>query len=141
MYGSIPDWGLFMTALFTIGFSFYEYFGYKNKETNKLLSQLNKRYVENENVQKVVKYLRQIEPDKEPPSVYQIELFLRFFEELGLYLDKKSIKPEEVDSFFGYYLKELYQSVKGKELLKKLNKEEEGWKHLNICKEKLGITV
>ena len=97
--------------------------------------------MENEKVQKVVKYLRKIEPEKEQPSVYELELFLRFFEELGLYLGKSSIKPKEVKSFFGYYLQELYESEKGKDLLKKLNKEDEKWTYLLICKKKLGITT
>ena len=114
--------------------------GYKEKEYNKLLSQLNKRYVSNKDVQDVVQYLRIVDPENKVPSTYQLELFLRFFEELGLYLKTKSIKVTDVDSFFGFYLKQLYTSDKGKILLKKL-KDDNEWENLKVCKEKLGITL
>ncbi|MBR0117641.1 MAG: hypothetical protein IJM04_10220 [Prevotella sp.] len=140
MFGSIADWGLLITAIITIIYTHQEFMGYKEKEYNKLLSQLNKRYVSNKDVQDVVQYLRIVDPENKVPSTYQLELFLRFFEELGLYLKTKSIKVTDVDSFFGFYLKQLYTSDKGKILLKKL-KDDNEWENLKVCKEKLGITL
>ena len=140
MFGSIPDWGLLLTAIITVIYTHREFIGYKEKEYNKLLSQLNKRYVGNEAVQVVVRYLRIIDSDDAEPTTNELELFLRFFEELGLYLKKGSVKVEDVESFFGFYLKQLYTSDKGKKLLKKM-KDDDKWENLEICKKKLGITT
>ena len=48
--------------------SWFEYQSYKRKENNKLLSQLNRRYTGNDDIQTVVRYLREIEPDNAPPE-------------------------------------------------------------------------
>ena len=82
----IIDLLILIVALAAFVLSLYELHSYKQKETNKLLSQLNQRYLANNDLQTVVKYLREINPDDTEPSEYQVELFLRFFEELNVYL-------------------------------------------------------
>ena len=74
MFGSIADWGLLITAIITIIYTHQEFMGYKEKEYNKLLSQLNKRYVSNKDVKDVVQYLRIVDPENKVPSTYQLEL-------------------------------------------------------------------
>lgn len=77
--------GILIVAIAAFVFSLFELRSHKTKEDNKLLSQLNKRYLESEDIQIVVKYLRVTEPSIHQPNAYQIDLFLRFFEELGVY--------------------------------------------------------
>ena len=110
--------------------SIIELRSYKQKENNKLLSQLNQRYLANDNMQAVVKYLREIKPTIEKPSPYQIELFLRFFEELGVYLRHNDQLLLDFYIFFNYYFKQLYESEKGKELLNDINHEDEKLEYL-----------
>jgi hypothetical protein len=114
-----------------------EYLSHKQTEYHKLLSQLNKRYVCNEDMQDVVRYLRDKEPSNKQPSLYQLEVFLRFFEELGLYMKTDSIKTEDVDRFFGFYLRQLYSSLRGKALLEQLGEEENDLELLQLVKIKL----
>ena len=81
-------------------------------------------------VQLVVKYLSKTGPTTEVPTDYQTELFLRFFEEVGVYLQSRSIKPKPVEQLFGYYLKEIFTSAKGKELLKACKYKDSDWEYL-----------
>ncbi len=91
-------------------------------------------------MQAVVKYLRDKEPEGDYISLYQLEVFLRFFEELGLYMETNSLKTKDVDNFFGYYLRQLYTTAKGKELLQRLGAEEEKkLTLLQVVKQKLNI--
>lgn len=71
--------------------------------------------------------------------MYQLEVFLRFFEELGLYMETNSLKTADVDIFFGFYLRQLYTTAKGKELLQRLGEEEKKLDLLQIVKQKLNI--
>ena len=115
-------------------FSWIEIHSHKEKENNKLLSQLNKRYLENEDIQMVVRYLREIDADPKMPRPYQTELFLRFFEELGLYMKNYNLPKNAVKNFFEFYLKRMYTTERGKELLVNINYDERKWIFLNIYK-------
>lgn len=117
--------------------SWFEFRSHKQKENNKLLSQLNQRYISNQDIQTVVRYLREIDPDNTSPRPYQTELFLRFFEELGVYLRNNNLPAKDVDHFFGFYLKRIYECERGKQLLAKINNEEKDWEYLNDYKEKV----
>jgi hypothetical protein len=116
-----------------------EYNSHKMTEYNKLFSQLNRRYEKNENMQTVVKYLRDKEPSNDIPSLYQFEVFLRFFEELGLYMKAGSLNSDDVDDFFGYYLRQLYTTPRGEKLLSLLGDEEKQLELLQTVKNKLNI--
>ena len=71
----------------------------------------------------VVKYLRKKDPSNDKPNAYQVELFLRFFEELGLYLNTKSIKKKDVKEFFGFYFNQYETTERGKLLKVKIDNE------------------
>ena len=130
---------ILIVALAAFILSIRELRSYKQKENNKLLSQLNNRYLENKDMQAVVKYLRDIKPEGDEPSAYQVELFLRFFEELYVYLRYDGLEPDDVRKFFNYYLERLYHSERGKKLLEKINHEDEKLDYLNGYKDKIGF--
>lgn len=134
---NIADCVLAIMAIIAGVVSWFEYRSHKQKENNKLLSQLNKRYISNEHIQAVVKYLRKIDADDSKPKPYQTELFLRFFEELGVYLRNNNLPKEDVVNFFGYYLDRMYETDRGKDLLAQIENEERGWKYLNEYKAKV----
>lgn len=126
-------------AIIAVWQTWKEYRSHKQTEYHKLFSQLNRRYERNADIQDVVKYLRNKEPYGEKPSMYQLEVFLRFFEELGLYMDTNSLETNDVDKFFGYYLRQLYTTSNGRLLLEELGEEEKKLDLLQIVKTKLKI--
>lgn len=135
----IIDLLILIVALAAFVLSLYELHSYKQKETNKLLSQLNQRYLANNDLQIVVKYLREIKPDDTEPSEYQVELFLRFFEELNVYLRHGNLDPDDVKTFFNFYFDRLYHSERGKYLLDKIKHEDKNLDYLNGYKSKIGF--
>ena len=135
----IIDLLILIVALAAFVLSLFELHSYKQKETNKLLSQLNKRYLESNDLQTVVKYLREIDPDDIEPSAYQVELFLRFFEELNVYLRHGNLKPDDVKIFFNFYFDRLYHTERGQKLLNKIYHEDRTLKYLDGYKEKIGF--
>lgn len=135
----IADCILAIMAIIAGAVSWFEYKSHKQKENNKLLSQLNRRYVNSEDIQSVVRYLREVGADDTKPTPYQTELFLRFFEELGVYLRDNDNLKDDFDNFFGFYLKRMYQTDRGKELLAAINNEEESWEYLHEYKTRVGF--
>jgi hypothetical protein len=57
MVGSIAEWILAIMAIVAGIISWKEYKSRKQKENNKLLSQLNRRYINNEDIQTVIRFL------------------------------------------------------------------------------------
>ncbi len=112
-------------AILAGAISYYEYITHKRKDEKELFSRLNMHYEKNSDIQAVIMYLRKQEPYGDEPDLYQLEIFLRFFEELGLYIKDKSISVDKVDIFFSYYLRELYEKERGKNLLLKFGHEQE----------------
>lgn len=129
--GYVIDFCLLLVAIMAACISYKELQSHKIKEDNKLLSQLNKRYLESEDVQVVVKYLRKKEPSNLIPTACQIDLFLRFFEELGVYLKSGSLKRDDVLSFFGYYFYRFDKCRCGLKLKNKIDNEDEKLDYLN----------
>lgn len=128
---------LAIMAIIAGAISLYEYKRHKQQENNKLLSQLNKRYINSKDIQTVVRYLRNIDADDTKPTAYQTELFLRFFEELGVYMRDNVDLKDDFKNFFGFYLKQMYSKDRGKELLAAINYEEEEWDYLKEYKKKV----
>ena len=116
--------GLLIVAVVAVVVSIIQLKNHNDKENNKLLSQLNNRYLNSEEIQTVVKYLRDNESSNVVPTAYEIELFLRFFEELGLYLNTKSIKKKDVKEFFGFYFNQYETTERGKLLKAKIDNED-----------------
>lgn len=129
--------GILFVAVVAVMISIVEIRIHKRKEDRKLFSQINDRYVNNKDVQTVVRYLRDFDSDDTIPSSYQVELFLRFFEELGLYLQTKSIKAKDVYCFFYYYFDKFENTPKGKELSEKIKQNHKLWKYLNVYRDKM----
>lgn len=130
--------GLLIVAIIAVVVSIIQLRNHNNKENNKLLSQLNNRYLGSKEVQKVVKYLRNIEPLNVVPEAYEIELFLRFFEESGMYLNTKSIKKEDVKQFFDYYFEQFDKCPKGEILKEIIKNEDKEWPYLNLYRKEMG---
>lgn len=139
--GTWIDFGILIVAIVAAAFSFREIQSNNVAERNKLLSQLNRRYLNSNDIQVVVKYLRQNAPSDVKPSPYQIDMFLRFFEELGVYLKKKTLAPSDVKNFFHYYLERFYSSDRGTQLRNDINNEELDWPYLNDYKSILPIDI
>lgn len=91
-----------VVAFLAVIISWYQYQLYKDRERSKVFSYLNERYLGSEDVQAVVKYLSKTAPTPDVPDDYRTELFLRFFEEVGVYLESKSLEPKPVEQLFGY---------------------------------------
>ena len=127
---------LSVCTFISVIYVYIQYKSYKKKEEYELFSDLNKRYQDNDDIQTVIKYLRDNEYEDVQPTVYQLEIFLRFFEELGMYMQSNSIDTLNVEKFFLYYLEKLYTSERGMRLLEKLNGEDNELTYLNTLKEK-----
>ena len=138
--GNIIDFCIMVVAIIAACISYKEWYSHKTKEYNKLLSQLNERYINNKDIQTVVKYLRYTEPSDSQPDAYQIDLFLRFFEELGVYLENNSIKKEDVRNFFNYYIEQFFKP-EGRGKLLRLRSEYNKWDlhYLETYKKIMGI--
>lgn len=129
--------GLLIVAVIAVLVSIYEIQVHKRKEDRKMFSQLNERYVNNKDIQAVVRCLRDFDPEDTEPSSYQVELFLRFFEELGLYLETNSINAKDVHEFFDYYFDRFESTPIGNGLAEKIKQNHKSWKYLNVYREKM----
>lgn len=129
--------GILIVAVVAAVISVVEIQIHKRKEDRKLFSHLNERYIGNEDIQIVVRYLRDFDQDDTIPSSYQVELFLRFFEELGMYLETKSITAKDVYDFFDFYFEQFETTPNGKELAEKIRQNHKSWKYLNVYREKM----
>lgn len=86
-----------------------EYSLHIEKERSQILSDFNKRYCTDKNIEAVVKYLIDDNPDKiKAPTTYQKELFMRFFEELEYAVMQKALDEEVVFDMFAYYAIKAY---------------------------------
>lgn len=129
--------GLLIVAVIAVIVSIIEIQIHKRKEDRKLFSELNERYVNNKDIQAVVRCLRDFDPEDTEPSSYQVELFLRFFEEWGLYLETKSINAKDVKEFFDYYFDRFENTTTGEELAEKIKQNHKSWKYLNVYRDKM----
>lgn len=102
--------GAFTAALFAIIVAFFEYKQLKGRRKSELFSELNKRYLADEkNIQPVIRYLSHLHPNAPVPEGYQIELFLRFFEEIDVYLKEEALDEETTYHLFAYYCLEIFE--------------------------------
>lgn len=105
--GSFPDWIMAIAAISALCYSMQEYKEHKRREKMETFSEYSARYSKDENIQKVVEYLIAYLEDgnieEHQVSIYNKEMFLRFFEELQYQMDKDRIDKEDVEDFFVYY--------------------------------------
>ena len=89
---------------------------------------MNKVFVQDKNIQAVIRYLNQKETDE--PKVNELELFLRFFEELDVYMRKGDINKHIINDLFYYYCRELIHSEECRHLRDKMEFNLNDWKYL-----------
>lgn len=129
--------GAFTAALFAIIVAFFEYKQLKGRRKSELFSELNKRYLADEkNIQPVIRYLSHLHPNAPVPEGYQIELFLRFFEEIDVYLKEEALDEETTYHLFAYYCLEIFKP-EFISLLEGINFQEEEWPLLSDFLERM----
>ena len=107
-WGSLADWVTAFFALCAFGLSFIEYRKHKKRERVNTLTQLSVRYTNDPEINAVTKYLEAIEDNKEEtiglPNIHQIEMYMRFFEEICCLVKSKALKRNVVYYMFGHYV-------------------------------------
>ncbi len=107
-WGSIADFGTAFFALCAFGFSLYEFCKYKKRERVGILTQMNIRYTTDSDINAVVRYLEALEDKKENalalPNIHQLEMFMRFSEELCCLVRSNALKVNIVYYMFGHYV-------------------------------------
>ncbi len=96
-----------ITAVFAFVWAIKEYDLHKEALKAKVLSEYNKRYSEDPNIVKVVKYLqdyKNIDSYICPKlTKHEVQMFMRFFEELEIQIIHRRIDEEDVFELFTYY--------------------------------------
>lgn len=89
-----------------------EYRLHIEREQSQTLSKFNERYCADKNIEAVVKYLigKRDGATVAMPTTYQLELFLRFYEELEYALSKKMLDENLIFEMFSYYALAAYYS-------------------------------
>ena len=106
-WGSVAELITCFLACLAIVLSYIEYRNHKKRERINILTQLSVRYTTDLNICSVIKYLESLEDKKENielPDIHQIEMFMRFFEEVDCLIKTKSIKDNVVCYMFGHYV-------------------------------------
>lgn len=125
------EFGAIITALAAIIVAVFEYHQLKEKRKSELYSEFNRRYLSDEkNIQPVIRYISHLYKDAPKPKGYQIELFLRFFEELDVYLKKKVLDEETTCHLFAYYCMEIFKP-EWSFLLEEIDYHNDEWPLLN----------
>lgn len=114
--------------------AYKEYLGHKQNSKIEVFSKLNKVFVTDKNIQSVILYLNQ-KDSKVEPTVNEIELFFRFFEEIDVYLEQGLLDIKVADELFAFYCMEFFKdnpSEDYRRLLDKIeyDKYENTWSHL-----------
>lgn len=107
-----------IAAVFALVVGYHEYCLKKDINMAKVLSEYNNRYSNDCNIVKVVKYLNyRNEGGKNnnfpaaKPSNYEVEMFMRFFEELEVQIKAGRLKEEDVFNLFTYYAAKIHSDA------------------------------
>lgn len=109
-----------LTGLVTLYIAYIEYQLHKERQMADTLSEYNKRYSENETFKGIIIELIRHEDDEignddilkgteDAQIVYNRELFMRFFEELQIQIEKGNLERSLVHELFGWYAKKVEQ--------------------------------
>ena len=122
--GSYAEVVTAIVALVAFIITIFEYNMSKDAKQAQVLSEYNKRYSEDPNIVKVAKYLNYIDEDgvinnpiPEKPSNYEVEMFMRYFEELELQIRYHRIEEKAVYKLFVYYANKLNDSKELRDFL------------------------
>ena len=100
-----------ITAVFAFVWAIKEYDLHKETLKAKVLSEYNKRYSEDSNIVKVVKYLQDYKKSNSyicpKLTKHEVQMFMRFFEELEIQIIHGRIDEEDVFELFSYYANDL----------------------------------
>lgn len=120
----------FFVAIISLIVSFWNYKLNRKQLRTELLTKYNVRYSVDKDISRVVKYLEQQEGlrhrDKiEEPDDHEVEMFMRFFEELELLIIAKAIDEKVVSYMFYFYLQAF---EKQKDKWKNIGYDDDEWK-------------
>ena len=108
--GTWADWVMVVVTVIALVTTWVEYKSQKSKDKYEVFAEYSKRYAEDENVIEVTKsligYMEGKTEDCKPVeglSVYQKEMFMRFFEEIELQIENGRMDDGTVEDFFVYY--------------------------------------
>ena len=98
-------------AMVTLCFSCYQYMKHKKRNRVEILCKFNERYQTEESIVNVTKFLEEIEDNeldqsnkKTLPSIHELEMYMRFYEELYFLIQAGSIKKKMAYYMFGHYV-------------------------------------
>lgn len=114
---AISDIGLFMTTIVATIYAMMQYNEHKNAQRTNLLCEYNQRYSTDTNIKRVIEWILKVAITNEKGEVINVdidksyykpgintrEMFMRFFEELQLQIDKGNLNANDVYNFFAYY--------------------------------------
>lgn len=91
------------------------------EDKTKLLLSYNERFVQDETIQKVIKFLQKYEGKEltseclcteDAPQPHEFQLFARFFEELNVVIQENGLNKKNACRLFAYYAIEVYDKNK-----------------------------
>lgn len=94
----------------------------------RVFKDMNKVFVQDKNIQAVIRFLNQKEADE--PTINELELFLRFYEELDVYIQNGDIDKLIVRDLFYYYCGQLIHNGSCEYPRKKIQFNIKDWRHL-----------
>ena len=101
---------LAILAITTLFCTFMEYSHHRKREKADVLGQYNERYSRDEHVNSVVNYLACYKDNmipKDRPCLHDVEMFMRFFEEMEIQIKEDRLDEKYVYDLFSYYAIEL----------------------------------
>ena len=93
-------------AVVTLCKGLYEYQGHQKRQRIQYLIDFGKKYTENKDIVEVVEFLEELEDNNtegQAPDIHKVEMYMRFFEELQLLIEKKAINKKDTHYLFGHY--------------------------------------
>lgn len=128
-----------IVSLFAFIVAWAEYHSRLDSMKAQVFSEYNKRYSEDPNIVKVVKYLNYIgldgtlnNPQREIPSNYEVEMFMRFFEELELQIQYGRLDEKDVLELFVYYANKLNKNDELRKQLGVIDYEKNWRKYISL---------
>lgn len=112
--------GADIATIAAVFFAWWQIRQYKKRERANTFARFSERYSNDKNIQAVVQLLmreeegitlpqKKLDPKKETNLNFQKEMFLRFFEELQIALEAKTLDPKVVYDEFAYYALRAYE--------------------------------
>lgn len=117
---SVAELGSFFITTIGASYAIVQYKNHLKEEKRKLLCEYNQRYSSDKNIESVIVWMLQVaktdkitgeiigvnrerEAKSISPGIHKKEMFMRFFEELNIRLEKNDMNANEVYSLFAYY--------------------------------------